>query len=247
MVRKLRRQLRHNARNLMPETALSYFRIFRSMKRQLFRNLADYMNSRRYQSLIQSKFPDITPQKNQGLVLDLGANLGHFAAACQRLGFSTICVEPHPDAIKYLEKRYKQASNFELIRGAITSDGLPAILQLHPDHDRDPLTTSLSASLIAEKFSNPHASVTVAGWRLDTFFNRGQTYEIVKVDIEGAELFIFEDLMKYAPNIKRLLLETHSRYMLETKDGQRYSSKLVALNTFIRENRLSGEWFTDWV
>lgn len=231
----------------MPETALSYFRVFRSMKRQLFRSAVDYMNSRHYQSLIQSKFPDIIQQNNQGLVLDLGANLGHFAAACQKLGFSTICVEPHPDAIKYLENRFKQSTIFELVRGAITSDGLPAILQFHPDHDKDPLTTSLSASLIAEKFSIPHASVTVAGLRLDSFFSKGQTYEIVKIDIEGAELFIIEDLMKYAPKIKRLLLETHSRYMLETKDGKKYSSKLVALETFIRENGLDREWFTDWI
>lgn len=243
----IRRRMRQNLRNLMPEIFLRYFRVLRAAVRNLLRDIIDNNKSQQYRSLIQTKYPDINSNNQNGLVLDLGANLGHFAAACQTFGFSTICVEPHPDAIKYLDERFKNNPRISLVPGAITSDGLPILLQLHPDHDNDPLTTSLSASVITEKFSSDHKKVLVNGYDFKNFFNSDQIYEIVKIDIEGAELFLFDDLIKYSPNIKRLLLETHSRYMLNTKDGKMYQRKLQELEKFIRENNLGSFWFTDWV
>lgn len=241
------KRMKQNLRNLMPGVFLRCFRVLRSVVRNLLRDIIDNKKSQQYRSLIQTKYPDIISNNQSGLVLDLGANLGHFAAACRTFGFSTICVEPHPDAIKYLEKRFKKSPRISLVPGAITSEGLPILLQLHPDHDNDPLTTSLSASVITEKFSSEHKNVLVTGYDFKEFFNSDEIYEIVKIDIEGAELFLFDDLIKYSPSIKRLLLETHSRYMLNTKDGEMYQTKLQELEKFIQENDLHGFWFTDWV
>lgn len=239
--------MRQYLRNKMPQSFLECFRALRSVTRRLFGGLIDKRKSRVYQSLVLARYPNLNPDNQEGLVLDLGANLGHFAAACQTFGYSTICVEPHPDAVKYLEKRFENNKKYSLFSGAITRDGLPVPLQLHPDHDNDPLTTSLSASVITEKFSGNHRNILVRGYELETFFNAGQVYEIVKIDIEGAELFLFDDLIKYAGNIKRLLLETHSRFMLDTRDGEEYRKKLEVLEKFILDNNLSELWFTDWV
>ena len=247
MFRKLFRLLMRRAKRLLPVFFLRKYRLGRKLVRHIFRHLIDRKKRRKYTDLIFSKYPDLKVGRHSGLVLDLGANLGHFSDACKEIGYSIVCVEPHPDAIDYLEKRFRHHSEIEIVKKAITYRGTPTQLQFHPDHDNDPLTTSLSATIISEKFEAVHKSVTVPGATLENFFAHNERYEIVKIDIEGAEIFLIEDLIRFAPRIKRLLLETHSRYMNNSKDGEDYILKLALLHNFISENKLEDVWFTDWV
>ena len=70
----IRRRMRQNLRNLMPEIFLRYFRVLRAAVRNLLRDMIDNKKSQQYRSLIQTKYPDINSNNQNGLVLDLGAN-----------------------------------------------------------------------------------------------------------------------------------------------------------------------------
>jgi FkbM family methyltransferase len=246
-MKSLSYQLRKSIRHRVSGRALARYRKFRSCYRKVSDGWFKHTQARHYRKMISSRFPDIEFKRSSGLVLDLGANLGHFTDACSSLGFSVVSVEPHPSAFQYLSSRFAKYPNVQLIRRAITQKENRVFLQLHPDHSNDPLTTSLTASIIREKFTAPHERVEVEGMPFSKLFEQNEFYEIVKIDIEGAELFLIEDLIKFAPNIHRLLLETHSRFMQTSLHGDLYHEKITLLEEFISLNNLEGKWFTDWI
>jgi FkbM family methyltransferase len=200
-----------------------------------------------YLRLLKSKFPELKPTTESVLVLDLGANLGHFSAAVLDLGFEVKAVEPHPIAYRYLESRFKKHPKVTLINGAIAANESTVTLSVHPDHSKDPLVTSLSASLIDSKFKSNHEKFEVDAYLFGEFFKEGEFYELVKIDIEGAEVFLFSQLMEHASQIKRVLLETHSRFMSQSEFAEEYNAKLSELEDFIIKNNLGSLWFTDWI
>ncbi len=232
---------------LLPNKVMELYRASRKFKRILFRPAFDRKHKRIYLRLLKSKFPDLKPDSTNSLVLDLGANLGHFSAAVQDLGFAVKAVEPHPFAFRYLESRFKQSKDVTLINKAIALEEETVFLQVHPDHSKDPLVTSLSASLIESKFHEKHEQIEVDVIHFSDLFKNGEHYDLVKIDIEGAEIFLFQQILENAPHIRRLLLETHSRFMGSSAFAEEYERQLMQLETFIVNNNLETLWFTDWV
>jgi FkbM family methyltransferase len=163
------------------------------------------------------------------------------------MGYKVTAVEPHPDAVLYLERRFSSNPGIRIVKKAISPDSPTTFLQLHPDHRNDPLTTSLSASIIQEKFKDRHEKIIVETATLADFFNNSEVYQIVKVDIEGAEIHLMAELMARAPRIERLLLETHSRFMTNSVYREDYEKLLNDLEKFIIANGLEKRWFTNWV
>lgn len=240
-------RLKLRLRNFLPSEVMQIYRLLRTLKRALFRPLFHYKQRRVYLRLLDSKFPNLHANSSGSIALDLGANLGHFSAAAAHLGFAVKAVEPHPYAYAYLVSRFKNSSKVTLMNTAVTGSGLTVMLQVHPDHSKDPLVTSLSASLIESKFDSKHESFEVKATQLEDFFKHGECYELVKIDIEGAELYAIPQLISHATQIKRLLLETHSRFMRESEFSEEYDAQLRALENFIEKNGLKSMWFTDWV
>jgi FkbM family methyltransferase len=233
--------------NLLPHKVMELYRASRTIKRILFRPVSDRKHKRIYLRLLNSKFPDLKPDSTTSSVLDLGANLGHFSAAVRDLGFAVKAVEPHPFAFSYLESRFKHIKDVTLINKAIAGETETVFLQLHPDHSKDPLATSLSASLIESKFHDKHEQIEVGVINFSDFFKNGEHYDLVKIDIEGAEMFLFQQILENAPQIRRLLLETHSRFMGDSAFADEYERQLMQLEAFIASNNLETLWFTDWV
>jgi FkbM family methyltransferase len=239
--------LKKQIRTQMPKWSMNLFRLSRSLYRTVFRLHINRKRRNEYIKLILNKFPDLTEWEDKGYVLDLGANLGHFTDAVLHLGFKVIAVEPHPEAFRYLQKRFGRDSKVTLINRAVSENSLAITLQLHPDHKNDPLTTSLSASTIAEKFSQSHDSVEVRTIKFSDLMNMASIFSIVKIDIEGAEIDLFEDIVIQEKKIRNLLMETHTRFMSSEKYKDKYEMGLKLLNEFISENNLERQWYTDWV
>jgi FkbM family methyltransferase len=149
--------------------------------------------------------------------------------------------------LKYLRRRVKKSEYVEIIPMAVAARKGFVELILHPDHLKDPLATSISASIIADKFSPGSKSISVPTVPLFEFFRDGTTYELVKIDIEGAEMFLVPDLIKYSSQIKRLLVETHDRFMHTSEGALAYKKNLDELGDFIERNKLTKVWHTDWI
>jgi FkbM family methyltransferase len=106
----------------------------------------------KFMRLVNNQLSVELGRKNQGIVLDLGANVGHFSHAARKMGFRVVAVEPHPEALKYLAKRFSRDKKVEIIPKAIGNQTGKTVLNFHPDHSNDRIQTSISASTISDKF-----------------------------------------------------------------------------------------------
>jgi FkbM family methyltransferase len=234
-------------RGKTPEFIKFPYRLSRDLIRDVFFTFLNYLNARKYRNLIVDRFPDFGTSANSGVVIDLGANVGHFSQACRMLGFSVIAVEPHPVAVIQLRKRFRGDPKVRIISSAIGNTNGSQTLHLHADHSKDPIQTSISASTIPDKFFDDHQIVNVESIDIKDVLADQRKIQILKCDIEGAEHFIIPDIIIHAGKIERLLLETHVRFMSKTKDAENYNKRLSELNEFISTNYLESKWLTDWV
>ena len=240
-------RMKRRCKELLPESIRGLYRKFRTGYRFITRKLSDRKARKQYLELINERYPEISKWKDKGCVLDLGANLGHFSAAALSLGFRVISVEPHPTAFRYLESRFAKDPNVILVNKAVSNKNSKINLQLHPDHFRDPLVTSLSATIIVEKFEEPHDVVEVETITFSELISMSDKFSIVKIDIEGAEIYLFDEIVTEYEKIQNLLLETHKRFMLTDSTLYDYTKGLGTLEDCIVRNNLQGKWHTDWV
>ena len=239
--------LRILIRSKTPNAILQIYRPIRNLNRQLFRRFYDNRNAAVAKNLIISRFPQLSSKLNQGVVLDLGANVGDFTHACLDLGFSVIAVEPHPSALKYLQRRMGKKPNVQILPVGVSDVEGKTFLYTHPFHNNDPIATSIAASTVSEKFSRGVMRYEIEVITMEKIMSNNQVFEIVKIDIEGAEMLLVDSIIHFAPKIKKLLVETHERFMLSTTDSEKYHEALNKLNSFIHENNLEKEWLTDWI
>lgn len=232
---------------VLPNALLNFYRKIRSANRYLFKRVKNKRSAQAYKSLILDRFPELNHATESSVVLDLGANIGSFTHACAELGMSVMSVEPHPIAFKYLQNRTKRLSGIALFQMAVSDHRGTIKLFTHPLHKNDPITTSLSASLVADKFREDSGYYEVSSVTLDHFFVGDTVYEIVKIDIEGAEMYLVEQLIENAHKIKRLLVETHEKFMYQSEIANEYQVQLQKLEKYIRENKLERVWLTDWI
>jgi hypothetical protein len=72
---------------------------------------------------------------------------------------------------------------------------------------------------------------------LDEFLGNLEVF-LLKVDVEGAEVLLWEGIKIHSTNIKYLLMETHEHQI---------DSDYSDFSTFITKNDLQTRWKLDWV
>ena len=234
-------------RSIAPEWALTSYRRVRTLNRYLFFKPKNARVARVYRDLILVRFPELKKTGNQGLVIDLGANVGNFTHACRLMGYEVIAVEPHPRALEYLGKRFRDDGGVRIISAAIGQNEGGTELHFHSDHVKDPIQTSISASTVADKFSESHTTTRVKTLTLAQLLGSTGPVTILKSDIEGAEYGIIPDLLAYGINVERVLIETHLRFMQISTVAEEYMKQMENLDRYISANSLENRWLTDWV
>ena len=244
---KFVKTVRKFLRMVIPEWFLTYYRWARTIHRFLFFRPRNLRMARYYRSLILSRFPELKKNGNIGLVIDLGANIGNFTHACRLMGYEVIAVEPHPQALEYLSRRFKNDVGVRIISGAIGRHEGESELHFHEDHIKDPIHTSISATTVTDKFSESHTVARVKKFTLGKLLNSFGTVAIVKSDIEGAEYEIIPDLLANGMHVERVLIETHLRFMQMSTIADEYINQLNSLDNYIAMRNLENRWLTDWV
>jgi len=118
--------------------------------------------------------------KNQGTIIDVGANVGQHTRYFSRLGRTVIAVEPSPRAFLILRRRMSKAMNVACMKLALSDDCRRATL-FSP---RGTLSSNLSSEW------GHAASKTVADvLTLDELVHRLQVHDVtlIKVDVDGFE------------------------------------------------------------
>jgi len=119
------------------------------------------------------------------IVVDLGANTGFFAREiAARYGVRSYGIEANPSLCASLENTSLTTYHNIAIAGI---DG-PIELNLSEDHT--------SSSVVARDVPNRKGSVVVPGMTFQSFLLAGKidAVDLLKVDIEGAEVVLFESL-----------------------------------------------------
>lgn len=149
--------------------------------------------------------------------LDLGANIGTFAALCYLSGATATCYEPEPTCFGILKKNAK-LPGFKLINKAVTvhqAGKLPTWRSKKPDNFYRGTVIEVPAYNRGPDFNNVHVATASIS---------DVTWDGVKIDIEGSELpMIDEDLL---PKTDKLALEYHfSRDGIQPDPNERHFVK----------------------
>lgn len=238
--------MRQAIRSLTPGPILALYRFTRAKFRRLIFPIRNRFVAEKYRKLIIARFGELDSKDNVGTVIDIGANVGDFSHACRLLGFNVIAVEPHPDAVKNLRKRFRNDSKVRILELAISDSEEVGRLYFHQDHRLDPIQTSISATTIRDKFNENLYETNVTQKKLLSILDGG-TFALIKVDIEGSEFKLVDDLIHSSTQIHRLLIEKHERFMSLSQDGPNYREKMSQLDDFIRRADLGDRWLLDWI
>ncbi len=188
---------------------------------------------------VAKRFPGLERGQLQGkIVVDLGANRGDFSIWAASNGAFVIAMEPDKVAFNYLVNRTLRYPNiFVLNAGAV---GKTAILRLyfHINRSKDPVGHTISSSIDINKANvSPNHFSEILGLNLGAILGELDIF-LLKVDVEGAEVQLWDEIKSRFSNIHYLLMETH-----ETQTSSDYSD----FSKFIRKHKLQDRWKLDWV
>lgn len=145
--------------------------------------------------------------KQDGVALDIGANHGYYTKCLIEKFSQVFAFEPHPDNLVELNKL--KASNLEIVPCAVSDK--PGKVKLYKN------SLNVGGHTIFDKVAeeeiwghNVADYMEVDAVTLDDFC-KGRSIKAIKMDIEGAEDFVWNGAVETLKNNKMdILLETHS-------------------------------------
>ncbi|MFC5624597.1 FkbM family methyltransferase [Algoriphagus winogradskyi] len=175
------------------------------------------------------KILEVSEYKSKNsLFIDCGTNLGQgfefFRRIFEKEYFDYVMVEPNPNCVSYLKDKYhdlvKEAKLEILPKAASISDADTLLFGL-VENDENPYSQGASIKAFhntADYEVDVEKAITVKTFDFVSFLRESiKSYDMVfiKMDIEGAEYSILENIVKegLSAKIKGLIVEFHSEYM----------------------------------
>ncbi len=142
------------------------------------------------------------------IILDLGANIGFASVfyATQYPGARILAFEPNPSSFDLLKKNISTCNfgdRIEAFPYALTNK--EGVISFYVGKE----STSLRSSLFSDRAQGEE--IKVEARPVSTFVSQLPHVDIMKIDVEGAEYLIFEDLLKtnQLSKIRNLVVEFH--------------------------------------
>lgn len=159
--------------------------------------------------------------KKGDICIDCGANIGEISQLMVDRGAEVYAFEPDPYALKKLTQRFKGVGNIKIHNKAVSNKSGRLKLFFREEHDQDPVMFSVGSTLIDEKNDideSKFCEVDVIS--LKEFIRQFEYIKILKLDIEGAECDILEDLLDSDDIFKfgLVLVETHEKWIPSQKE-----------------------------
>lgn len=176
------------------------------------------------------------------VVIDLGANVGEVSSYFLQKNAIVVAYEPNPYAFELLKKKTANTNKtITLVQSAVSNFTGTSKLWLHQDHKQSEVGFSQGSSLKQEKDNvskNDFVEVNVVNIK-DVLASHSHI-RLLKIDIEGGEYDIIDDVLEYADKIDYILLETH-----ENKSDV-FAQKNKVLCEKIAKSPYKSKFYTDW-
>ncbi len=177
------------------------------------------------------------------VAIDCGANVGLVTARLAATGAEVHAFEPDPVAFKVLSERFVKDANVHCHNMAVSSSDGVMKLYFREEREENPVSYSVGSTLIATKSDvrlSTFAEVRVC--RLADFLKRFDRVRFLKLDIEGAECDVLEDLIQeqLLHRIDLTVVETHEEWIPET------APRIARIRTDL-ENRGISNVFLNWI
>jgi FkbM family methyltransferase len=147
--------------------------------------------------------------KEHPIIIDGGVNIGVSTAYFKWLYPSSriIGFEPHP-AVYEVAKHNIERNNMndvELVKGGLAADEGTAQLYVVPQRDKASTLTKRLATRGVKPDTIPVDTVRLSGYITEEI-------DFLKLDIEGTELQVIEEIEDYLESINRMFIEFHYTY-----------------------------------
>ncbi|MCT4655427.1 MAG: FkbM family methyltransferase [Cohaesibacter sp.] len=174
------------------------------------------------------------------IVVDLGANVGEVSEYFLARGATVDAYEPNPHAFAVLEQRVGNNSRATLNKMAVSDHCGTASLWLYEQHQDDEVKFSQASSLKSEKENVSEDCVTVEVTDISKVLQKHDHIKLLKIDIEGGEYDIMDQVMENESRIDYILLETHE------KKNRAFREKNDQMLKSIKEKGLENKIYLDW-
>jgi len=179
-------------------------------------------------------FPSVKEQPTN--ILDIGANIGVTTLKLHSLyqNARIFAFEPHPENFGLLSENIQGLSRVRAFRRAVSDRDGSSDFFFSPG-------SSISASLKPRGFGR-HEVVECA--TLDTIIRECELFQIdiLKLDVEGAEMAILRESCEWRKRVKSLMVEVHEELMDGTLDefiglfdGFRLTVRRISENRYVAE------------
>jgi FkbM family methyltransferase len=192
---------------------------------------------------VQGRFDEIVAGLGpKSLCIDFGANLGEFTEMLGQTGAEVHAFEPDPYTFGRLQERVGKFENVKLHNAAIGAEAGTLAMERHAMFDEDPERYSIGTSAFASALGQPGGAqfeVEMVGFH-DLVEVLGRPIDLVKMDIEGAEVAILEKLLQRPTTqpIRALFVETHEPQMPELRPRLKFIRRHLKPSNTLEEIHL---------
>ena len=185
------------------------------LKYTLLGNLPGHRGRRYRRRLVRLRLETLSRGK---ICIDLGANSGVYTRKMALAAKRVIAFEPDPWTFDRLRKNISHLGNVEIENSAAGISDKSVLLFRHKDFAENPAARSESSSVLAcEDYLNTEEGIEVRQVNFVRYLEElGEDIDVLKIDIEGAEIDLLEALFDRPDLLDRIdyiFAETHEEAM----------------------------------
>lgn len=227
----------------------SLFNLLKNIKYKLnmiYINFYKYFNNfvlfRRVNYIFNLSFKKFSVYKylnKDSIFIDIGANIGLYSLYVNdNFKSQVICFEPHPDAFKILNKRFKNNSKAKIYNKAVSDHDGKEDLYLHQNEGDFNEDFSESASLYYEKFNvDPKKKIEIETVDIKKIIDSFEFIDCIKINAEGVEFKILPQIIENHKKIGKVFCAFHDKKI--SGIDHLYQNIINDLN----QKKLLNKWF----